>query len=360
MTGQQLIIRRPDDWHLHLRDGAMLDAVLPSTARAFGRAVVMPNLVPPILTTRDAAAYRNRINNAPKGGARFVPLMTLYLTDGTSAQEVEKGFNAGVVFACKLYPRNATTNSESGVTDIALLGDVLACMEEIGMPLLVHGEVTDAEVDIFDRETRFIERVLTPLMADFPGLRVVFEHITTADAVDFVMAGPERLAATITPHHLMIDRNDMFDGGIRPHLFCLPVAKAARHRVALRRAAVSGHRRIFLGTDSAPHAIAAKEQACGCAGIFNAPVAMEAYATVFEQEGALERLENFASHFGPEYYGLPVNEETLILERDPWTVPERIDVAGEERRGGIQPFLAGQTINWRVAGIGPPSKGPVL
>ena len=360
MTGQQLIIRRPDDWHLHLRDGAMLDAVLPSTARAFGRAVVMPNLVPPVVTVRDAAAYRNRINNAPKGGARFVPLMTLYLTDDSSAQEVEKGFNGGVVFACKLYPRNATTNAESGVTDIALLHDVFARMEQIGMPLLVHGEVTDAEVDIFDREARFIEDVLAPLMDDFQGLRVVFEHITTEDAVDFVTGGPERLAATITPHHLMIDRNAMFEGGIRPHLFCLPVAKAARHRTALRRAAVSGHPRIFLGTDSAPHAIAAKEQACGCAGIFNAPVAMEAYATVFEQEGALAGLENFASHFGPEFYGLPVNEETLILERDPWTVAERIDVAGQDDRGGVRSFLGGQTIDWRVAGVGPPSKGPVL
>ena len=360
MRAEQLIIRRPDDWHLHLRDGAMLDAVLPATARAFGRAVVMPNLAPPVVTVRQAAAYRNRINAATKGGARLVPLMTLYLTDGTEADEVEKGFNGGVVFACKLYPRDATTNASLGVTDMARVRDVLARMERIDMPLLVHGEVTDAGVDIFDREARFIECVLAPVMNDFPGLRVVFEHITTEDAADFVIGGPERLAATITPHHLMIDRNAMFEGGIRPHLYCLPVAKAARHRAALRRAAVSGHRRIFLGTDSAPHAIAAKEHACGCAGIFNAPVAMEAYATVFEEEGALDALENFASHFGPEFYGLPVNEETLILDRDPWTVPERVAVAGQDERGGIQPFLAGTTIDWRVAGIGPPRKGPVL
>ncbi len=361
MTGaDRLVIRRPDDWHLHLRDGAMLAAVLPATARGFARAVVMPNLVPPVATVRDAAAYRNRINATAKGGARFTPLMTLYLTDSTDPEEVEKGFNAGVVFAAKLYPRGATTNAESGVTDVARIAPVLARMEEIGMPLLVHGEVTDAGVDVFDREAVFIDRVLAPMMKDFPGLRVVLEHITTTEAVDFVAGGPERLAATITPHHLMVDRNHMLAGGIRPHLFCLPVVKRASHREALRRIATSGHPQFFLGTDSAPHAVAEKEAACGCAGIFNAPVAMEAYATVFEEEGALDALENFAAHFGAGYYGLPVNEETLILERDPWTVPEIVDVAGAAARGGVRPFLAGETINWRVAGIGPPSKGPVL
>jgi dihydroorotase len=360
MSPERLIIRRPDDWHLHLRDGAMLAAVLPATARAFARAVVMPNLASPVVTVRDAAAYRNRIAAAPKGGARFRPLMTLYLTDDSDPEEVAKGYAAGVVFACKLYPRNATTNSQSGVTDIARITGVLARMEQLDVPLLVHGEVTDADVDVFDREAVFIERVLAPLLRDFPGLRVVLEHITTEEAVDFVRAGPDRLAATITPHHLMADRNDMLGNGIRPHLFCLPILKRARHREALRRIAASGHPRFFLGTDSAPHGVAEKQALCGCAGIFNAPVAIEAYATVFEEEGALEKLENFASHFGAEFYGLPVNEDTLILERAPWTVPETIEVEGAGASGAVRPFLAGETINWRVAGIGPPSRGPVL
>ena len=360
MSADRLIIRRPDDWHLHLRDGAMLAAVLPATARGFARAVVMPNLVPPVATVADAAAYRNRINGTAKGGVRFTPLMTLYLTDASDPEEVEKGFNAGVVFACKLYPRDATTNAESGVTDMTRIAHVLARMEEVGVPLLVHGEVSDPEVDVFDREAVFIDRVLAPMIKDFPGLRVVLEHITSSEAVDFVGDGPDRLAATITPHHLMVDRNHMLAGGIRPHLFCLPVVKRARHREALRRIATSGHPRFFLGTDSAPHAVADKEQACGCAGIFNAPVAMEAYASVFEELGALDALENFAAHFGAAFYGLPVNEETLILERDPWTVPETVEVAGAGGHEGVRPFLAGQTINWRVAGIGPPNKGPVL
>jgi len=360
MSKDSLIIRRPDDWHLHLRDDDMLAAVLTATVRRFARAVVMPNLLPPVVTVKDAAAYRNRINSTAKGGVRFTPLMTLYLTDDSDADEVEKGFNAGVVFACKLYPRNATTNSESGVTNVARIKVVLARMEEIGVPLLVHGEVTDPDIDVFDREAVFIERVLLPMMRDFPGLRIVFEHITTNEAIEFVREGPDRLAATITPHHLMVDRNHMLASGIRPHLYCLPVVKRARHRDALRKIAVSGHPRFFLGTDSAPHAVADKEQLCGCAGIFNAPVAMEAYATVFEEEGALARLENFAAHFGAEFYGLPVNEETLILERNPWEVPEILEVPGAGERGGVQPFLAGETINWRVTGVGPPSKGPVL
>lgn len=360
MSGERLIIRRPDDWHLHLRDGAMLEAVLAATARVFARAVVMPNLAPPVVTVRDAAAYRNRIGAAPKGGARFTPLMTLYLTDDTDPEEVAKGYNAGVVFACKLYPQNATTNSQSGVSDIDSIRSVIARMEALDMPLLIHGEVTDGDVDVFDREAVFIERVLAPLLKDFPGLRVVLEHITTEEAVDFVAEGPDRLAATVTPHHLLVERNDMLGYGIRPHLFCLPVLKRVRHRDALRRIVAAGHPRVFLGTDSAPHGVADKQALCGCAGIFNAAVAMEAYATVFEEMGALDKLENFASHFGAEFYGLPVNEETLILERTPWTVPESLDVGGAGNGGAVRLFLAGETLNWRVAGIGPPSKGPVL
>jgi dihydroorotase len=351
MTANQLVIRRPDDWHVHLRDGDMLSAVLGETARVFARAIVMPNLATPVATVKDAAAYRNRIKAAVKG-PRFTPLMTLYLTDETDPDEVEKGYTAGIAIACKLYPANATTNAVHGVTDVAKIKAVLARMEKVGLPLLVHGEVTDPDIDIFDREAVFIERVLAPLIKDFPALRVVFEHITTRDAVAFVTESPATIAATITPHHLMINRNAMFKGGLQPHAYCLPVAKREAHRLALRAAAVSGNRKFFLGTDSAPHTVSAKEQSCGCAGIYNAPVAMAAYATVFEEEGALKELENFAAHFGAEFYGLPVNEETLILERSPEPVPERM--------GDIVPFLAGQTLNWRVAGIGAPSKGPVL
>jgi dihydroorotase len=351
MTETSLTIRRPDDWHVHLRDGDRLALVLGETARVFGRAIVMPNLSPPVTTVKDAAAYRNRIRQSGKG-ARFVPLMTLYLTDATDPDEVEKGFRGGVIVACKLYPAHATTNSEHGVTDVARIRPVLARMEKVGLPLLVHGEVTDTDVDVFDREAVFIERTLAPLVRDFPALRIVFEHVTTKDAVDFVAAQAKTVAATITPHHLMINRNAMFRGGFRPHAYCLPVAKREVHRLALRKAAVSGNPKFFLGTDSAPHAAAAKESACGCAGIYNAPVAMSAYATVFEEEGALDRLENFASHFGAEFYGMPVNEDSLMLERAPFTVPERI--------GDMVPFLAGETLNWRVAGLASPTKGPVL
>ncbi len=360
MSDDRLTLRRPDDWHLHLRDGDMLSGVLGATARAFGRAIVMPNLVPPVVTVRDAAAYRNRVNAAPRGGRPFVPLMTLYLTDDTDPDEVEKGFSGGVVFACKLYPQNATTNSQSGVTDVARIKPVLARMEARDVPLLIHGEVTDRDVDVFDREAVFIERVLAPLLEEFPALRVVLEHITTEEAVDFVADGPDTLAATITPHHLMIERNDMLGSGIRPHLFCLPVVKRARHREALRGIATSGHPRFFLGTDSAPHPVGDKQAICGCAGIYNAPVAMEAYATVFEEEGALDKLENFAAHFGPQFYGLPVNEETLILRREPWTVPEEVEIAAGNETIVVKPFLAGETLNWRVEAVGPPSKGPVL
>ncbi len=365
MTVTSLILRRPDDWHLHLRDGPMLKAVAPITARVFGRAVIMPNLNPPVTTVRDAAAYRNRILEAAKGRARFTPLMTLYLTDETDPAELEKGYRGNVLFACKLYPAGATTNSARGVTDIRRIHRVLATMEALDMPLCIHGEVVDGEVDVFDREAVFIERILAPLLADFPGLRVILEHITTADSVAFVREGPDRLAATITPHHLILNRNAMFEGGFRPHAYCLPVVKRERHRQALRAAAVSGHPRFFLGTDSAPHERAAKESACGCAGIFNAPAAMAAYAQVFEEEGALSRLENFASHFGPAFYGLPVNEETLILERGPWAVPERTTIAGD---GGtpmpdsetVVNFLGGQLLAWKVAGLGAPDRGPVV
>ena len=344
MTVDRLVIRRPDDWHLHLRDGPMLAAVLPETARVFARAVVMPNLDPPVATVKDAAAYRNRINRAGKGGARFTPLMTLYLTDATEPDEVEKGYRAGIVIACKLYPANVTTNAARGVTDIANIRKVLARMEKVGLPLLVHGEVADPEVDIFDREAVFIDRVLAPLMHDFEGLRVVFEHVTTKEAVDFVAGGPPRLAATITPHHLMINRNAMFRGGLRPHAYCLPVAKREQHRLALRKAATSGSPKYFLGTDTAPHAKHLKEAACGCAGIFNAPFALESYATVFDEEGALDRFEAFASESGARFYGLPLNEGTVTLERAEATVPEVIDANGT----AIVPFHAGEVLGWRL------------
>ena len=352
MTMTRLTIRRPDDWHLHLREGDMLAHVLPHTAKVFARAIVMPNLARPVTTVKAAAAYRNAIMKCGHGGARFTPLMTLYLTDLSDPDEVEKGYRGGVVIACKLYPAHATTNADHGVTDIAKIAPVLERMEKLGVPLLVHGEVTDAEVDIFDREAVFIDRVLAPVLKQFPALRVVFEHITTRDAVQFVAEAPPNIAATLTPHHLMINRNAMFRGGLRPHAYCLPVAKREVHRLALRKAAVSGNAKFFLGTDSAPHTVAAKESACGCAGIFNAPVAMAAYTTVFEEEGALDKLENFAAHFGAAFYDLPVNEETLVLEHINETVPDRI--------GDVVPFLAGETLQWRVAGLGEPSKGPVL
>ena len=341
--GTRLSLRRPDDWHVHLRDGAMLQAVAGHTARQFARAIVMPNLAPPVVSVAAARAYRDRILAAAPG---FTPLMTAYLTDDTAPSEIERGHAEGVFTAAKLYPAHATTNAAQGVRDVAGLAPVFDTMQRIGMPLLIHGEVTDHAVDIFDREAVFIDRVLTKIVADFPELKIVFEHITTAEAVAFVEAAGPNLAATVTPHHLMINRNAMFEGGIRPHLYCLPVAKRERHRLALRRAAVSGNPKFFLGTDSAPHGIADKESACGCAGIFNAPVALEAYATVFEEEGALDRLEAFASEHGPRFYGLPLNAGTVALERAPLDVPAEI-AAGDAR---IKPFLAGQTLAWRFAG----------
>jgi dihydroorotase len=347
---QRLTLRRPDDWHVHLRDGAMLQAVVGFTARQFARAIVMPNLQPPITTVAAARAYRERIRQALPDGCDFQPLLTAYLTDSIGADEIARGFQEGVFSACKLYPAHATTNAAAGVTAITRITPVLEMMERIGMPLLIHGEVTDAEIDIFDREAVFIERHLAPLLQRHPGLKVVLEHITTREAVDFVRSAPPNLAATITPHHLQINRNAMFVGGLRPHAYCLPVAKRELHRIALRAAATSGNPKFFLGTDSAPHDRKAKESACGCAGIFNAPHAIESYAQVFEQENALARLEGFASVHGPLFYGLPLNQGTITLVREPQSVPGHLhgnDAAGTPVE--LVPFQAGQILPWRLA-----------
>jgi dihydroorotase len=340
-----ITLRRPDDWHVHLRDGPMLAAVLPFTARQFARAIVMPNLVPPVTDVAAARAYRERILAALPASADFTPLMTCYLTDTTDPREVGRGYEEGVFAAAKLYPAHATTNSASGVIDFARVMPVFECMATLGMPLLIHGEVTDPEVDVFDREAVFIDRVLDPLRCRVPQLRIVLEHITTAEAVAYVEAAGPQLAATITAHHLAINRNAIFAGGIRPHLYCLPIAKREKHRRALRRAAVSGNPRFFLGTDSAPHAVLAKETACGCAGIFTAPCALEIYAEVFEEEGALDRLEGFAALNGPEFYRLPVNSTRVTLRREPFAVPEVIG----EGANALVPFRAGDTLRWRLA-----------
>jgi dihydroorotase len=340
----RLVIRRPDDWHVHLRDGDMLEAVAGHTARQFARAIVMPNLVPPVSDAAAAAAYRQRILAALPEGSGFTPLMTCYLTDHADPAEIERGFANDAFAAAKLYPAHATTNSAQGVTDVRTLAPALEAMQRIGMPLLVHGEVTDPQVDMFDREAVFIERVLAGLIGDFPALKIVFEHITTAEAVAFVEGAGPNLAATVTPQHLVINRNAMFEGGLRPHAYCLPVAKRERHRQAVRRAAVSGSAKFFLGTDSAPHAVEKKEAACGCAGIFNAAFALETYAMVFDEEGALDRLEAFASENGANFYGLPLNEGQVTLERAPVTVPEVLPAAGSR----IVPFLAGETLPWRL------------
>lgn len=342
--GEALTLRRPDDWHIHFRDGPFLDAVVPHTARHFARAIVMPNLVPPVVTTAQAAAYRDRILAATPDGSGFTPLMTAYMTEKTDPDDLAHGHATGILTAVKLYPAGATTNSDAGVRDVLRIDPVLARMAEIGMPLLIHGEVTDGEIDIFDREAVFIERILRPLMERHPTLKVVLEHITTSEAAEFVLNGPETLAATITPHHLEINRTDLFRGGIRPHLYCLPIAKRERHRQAIRTAAVSGHPRVFLGTDSAPHPIHAKESACGCAGIYNAPSALSVYASVFEAEGALENLEAFASLNGPAFYGLPVNEARIVLRRTEIRIPERVN-AGEDT---ILPYHAGETLPWQA------------
>lgn len=339
-----ITIRRPDDWHVHLRDGDVLAHVANYTAAQFARAIVMPNLTPPVTGIDAAIAYRDRILSATQGHD-FTPLMTCYLTDAADPAELVRGHSEGVFTAAKLYPAHATTNSAHGVTDIFALAPVLEAMQRAGMPLLIHGEVTDADVDVFDREAVFIDRTLARLVRDFPELKIVFEHITTSEAADFVAASSANVAATITPQHLHINRNAMLVGGIRPHAYCLPVAKREKHRVALRTAATSGSARFFLGTDSAPHSIAAKESSCGCAGIFNAPYAIESYAAVFDEEGALDRLEAFASENGPAFYGLPLNEGTVTLRRASTTVPEKIDCGDI----AIVPFHAGETLAWTLS-----------
>ena len=338
MASQTLTIRRPDDWHVHLRDGDMLAAVAPYTARQFARAIVMPNLSPPVTSVEAARGYRKRILEVTAPG--FTPLMTCYLTDQSDPNELQRGFDEGVWIAAKLYPAGATTNSANGVTDVRNIYPALTRMEKIGMVLCVHGEVTDPDVDVFDREAVFIDRVLTRIVSDFPELKIVLEHITTSDAVDFVATG--RVAATITPQHLIINRNALFSGGLRPHAYCLPVAKREEHRLAVRRAATSGRPNVFLGTDSAPHARHAKESPCGCAGIFNAPFALESYAAAFEEEGALDKLEAFASVNGATFYGLPLNDGTVTLERAEVQVPDEIE--------GLVPFHAGETLGWRLLG----------
>ena len=341
-----LVLRQPDDWHVHLRDDAMLAFAARYTARQFARAIVMPNLVPPVTTVAAGEAYRKRIMAVLPEDSAFTPLMTAYLTDEIDPGEIETGFKTGVFTACKLYPAGATTNSASGVTDVRKIWPVLERMQAIGMPLLVHGEVVSPDIDIFDREAVFLERVLGPVLRDFPALKVVLEHITTEDSVQFVEAAGSNLGATITAHHLRIDRNAMFQGGLRPHAYCLPVAKRRRHREALRKAATSGHPRYFLGTDSAPHPKHEKESACGCAGIFSAPVALESYAQTFEEENALDRLEAFASEFGPRFYGLPLNEGTVTLNRQPQGVPELMGIDDID----VVPFHAGERLSWRFAG----------
>jgi dihydroorotase len=344
MAPDSITLIRPDDWHVHLRDGAMLQAVLPFTARQFARAIVMPNLVPPITTVAAAESYRERIRAALPPGARFTPLMTCYLTDASDGDEIARGFGAGVFTAAKLYPAHATTNSAHGVTDLARVARALERMEAIGMPLLLHGEVTDPAVDVFDREAVFLARVLAPLMRRHPGLKIVLEHVTTREAVAFVSEAGPALAATITAHHLVINRNALFAGGLRPHAYCLPVAKREEHRLALRRAATSGNPKFFLGTDTAPHPVRDKERDCGCAGIFSAPAALEIYAQVFDEEGALDRLEAFASRNGARFYGLPENGERVTLARRPWRVPGEIATGA----GPLRPFLAGEEIGWQL------------
>ncbi len=340
-----LVIRRPDDWHVHLRDGAALAAVLPFTAARFARAIVMPNLKPPVTSTAQALAYRERIHAALPQGAQFTPLMTLYLTDSTPPEEITRATEAGGVLGCKLYPAGATTHSDAGVTDVRRIDAVLARMAELGMVLQVHGEVTDPRVDIFEREARFIEEVLAPLAARHPQLRIVFEHITTRAALEFVLGARAGIAATVTPQHLLMNRNALLAGGLQPHHYCLPVLKAEEHRAALLAAVARGSPRLFLGSDSAPHARAAKESACGCAGIFSAHAGIELYAEAFEAAGALAQLEGFASVNGADFYGLPRNTATVTLLRQPWDVPARYAFGADE----LVPLRAGERIAWRLA-----------
>ncbi len=342
---QSITIARPDDWHLHLRDGAGLASVLPHSARQFARAIVMPNLKPPVTTTAAAGAYRDRILAALPEGMSFEPLMTLYLTDNTDPDEIRRAADSGFIHAVKLYPAGATTNSDAGVTDLKKCYKTLEAMQEVGMPLLVHGEVTDNDIDLFDREAVFIERVMRPLRRDMPVLKVVFEHITTKDAAQYVAEAEGPIGATITAHHLLYNRNEIFRGGIRPHYYCLPVLKREEHRLALVTAATSGDERFFLGTDSAPHAVHTKYAACGCAGCYTALHAMEMYTEAFAQAGALDKLEAFASLNGPAFYDLPVNEGTITLERQDWTLPDTVPF-GEHQ---LVPLNAGETIHWKMA-----------
>jgi dihydroorotase len=340
-----LTITRPDDWHLHLRDGATMASVLPHTARQFGRAIVMPNLKPPVTTVAAAQAYRERILAALPQGMAFEPLMTLYLTNNTSPDEIRRAAETDFVHAVKLYPAGATTNSDAGVTDLANCYKVLEVMQEVGMPFLVHGEVTDQDIDLFDREAVFIERIMRPLRKNFPALNIVFEHITTKDAAQYVAEAEGPIAATITAHHLLYNRNEIFKGGIRPHYYCLPVLKREEHRLALVTAATSGDERFFLGTDSAPHAQGAKEAACGCAGCYTALHAMELYAEAFQRAGALDKLEAFASLNGPAFYGLEPNQDKITLQREQWTLPESLPFGDQQ----VIPLNAGEIINWKMA-----------
>ncbi|GAA5216399.1 dihydroorotase [Corallincola platygyrae] len=339
-----LTIIQPDDWHIHLRDDAMLHTAVPATARVFSRAIAMPNLQPPVVTPADAKAYYERIQGATPAESNFTPLMTLYLTDNTTPEMVREAAAGGLVKACKLYPANATTNSAHGVTDLAGLDATFEAMAEVGLLLLVHGEVTADEIDVFDREKAFIDQHLSNIVAKFPQLKVVFEHITTKDAAEFVFASDANVAATVTPQHLMYNRNHLLVGGIKPHNYCLPVLKRNIHQQALQEAVASGSNKFFLGTDSAPHLKHTKESACGCAGCYSAPAALELYAEIFEQIGALDKLEAFASFNGPDFYGLPRNTGTVTLVRDPWQIPDTVDVAGEP----MVPFYAGNTLQWKV------------
>ena len=340
---QQLTLTRPDDWHVHLRDGALMQSVLPDTARQFARAIIMPNLRPPVTTTVHALEYRTRILAALPQGMKFEPLMTLYLTDNTTAQEIKRAAQSGIIHAVKLYPAGATTHSDAGVTDIRKAYPALEEMQHCGMPLLVHGEVTDPAVDIFDRESVFVERVMIPLLRDMPELRVVFEHITTRDAVQFVAGTPDNVAATITAHHLLYNRNALFSGGLRPHYYCLPVLKREIHRDTLLKAACSGNPKFFLGTDSAPHSQSSKEATCGCAGIYTAHAAIELYAEAFEQMDALDKLEGFAAFYGADFYRLPRNTEKMTLRKESWQVPDSF-AFGEHR---LIPLRAGENVSWK-------------
>jgi len=343
-SDMKLTIRRPDDWHLHVRDGDAMQSVVPHTARQFGRAIIMPNLNPPVTDSAAAGAYRERIRTAIPTGTGFEPLMTLYLTDNTEAAEIKRAHASGFIHAVKLYPAGATTHSDAGVTDIANTFAALEAMQEIGMPLLVHGEVTDADIDVFDREAVFIDRILDPLTQRFPALRVVLEHVTSRQGIAFVVNSADNIAATLTAHHLLLNRNAMFARGIRPHHYCLPVLKREQHRQALLEAAISGNPKFFLGTDSAPHAQAAKEASCGCAGLYTAHAAIELYAEAFEQAGALNQLEGFSSFHGADFYGLPRNEDTITLSKTSWKVPDSYPLGATR----VIPLRAGETIGWKM------------